>query len=107
MRSAGAAKGGRFLACSIVGHGPFVPEILQRKGAPGLAVHHYAGTTDLPLDSETNWKMANPGLESGIVDREALADEAARVLETPSDQSFFMAHRLNLPSDPAGEIRLS
>ena len=41
MRSSVSAKGGRFLALTIHGGGPFVPEILARKGAPGLAIHHY------------------------------------------------------------------
>ena len=104
MRSSGAAKGGRFIALSIHGPGPFVPEILAREGADGLAVHHYHGSADLPLDDPANWAMANPGLADGIVDREALADEARRVLDTPSDQAYFRAHRLNLPGEAVGEL---
>ena len=41
MRSAVSAKAGKFLSLSVRGDGPFVPEILARKGAAGLAVHHY------------------------------------------------------------------
>ena len=41
MRSSVSAKGGRFLSISIHGDGPFIPEILSRRGAAGLAIHHY------------------------------------------------------------------
>ncbi len=104
MRSAGAAKNGRFLSLSIHGSGPFIDEILQRAGAPGLAIHHYHGDPDLALDDPANWKKANPGLSTGIVTVETLQDESARVLDTPSDQAYFRAHHLNLPGEPAGEL---
>ena len=35
MRSSVSAKGGRFLSISIHGDGPFIPEILSRRGAAG------------------------------------------------------------------------
>ena len=103
MRSAGGAKDGKFLAISIHGNGPFVGEILARRGAPGLAIHHYHGDPDLALDDPENWRQANPGLGT-IKSLASMRDEAARVLETPSDQAFFRAHDLNLPGSPVGEL---
>ena len=103
MRSSVSAKGGRFLALTIHGPGPFVPEILARKGAPGLAVHHYAGDPDLALDDPENWRLANPGLGT-IKAVDYMRGEAARVLATPSDQALFRAADLNLPGSPVGEL---
>ena len=57
MRSAGGAKDGKFLAISIHGNGPFIGEILARKGAPNLAIHHYAGDPDKALDDPANGRI--------------------------------------------------
>ena len=102
MRSAVSAKGGRFLSLSIHGSGPFVGEILSRKGAPGLAIHHYHGDPDATLDDPKNWRAANPGLGS-IKTVEYMRGEARRVLDTPSDQKLFEAADLNLPGELARE----
>lgn len=107
MRSSVSAKDGRFVALTIHGSSPFVAEILARRTAPGrLAVHHYAGDPDLPLDDPENWTKANPGLGT-IKALEYMRDEAARVIETPSDQAAFLAHDLNLPGVAAGELIVS
>ena len=106
MRSSVSARNGRFVALTIHGSGPFVDEILNRKGAPGLAIHHYAGNPDLALDDPENWRRANPGLGT-IKARSYMVDEAARVLHTPSDQAAFRAHDLNLPGVAAGELIVS
>ena len=85
MRSSVSARDGRFLALTIHGSGPFVPEVLNRRGAPGLAVHHFEGDPDLALDDPENWRLGNPGL--GTIKSVAyMRGEAARVLDTPSDQ---------------------
>ena len=106
MRSSVSARNGRFVALTIHGSGPFVPEILSRKGAPGLAVHHYAADPDLPLDDPENWRRANPGLGT-IKSVEYMRDESRRVIETPSDQAAYLAHDLNLPGVAAGELIVS
>ena len=103
MRSSISARNGRFVALTIHGSGPYVGEILARKGAPGLAIHHFAGDPDLPLDDPENWRRANPGLGT-IKALEYMRDEAARVIVTPSDQAAFLAHDLNLPGTPSGEL---
>ena len=103
MRSSVGAKDGRFVALTIHGPGPFVPEILARAGSPGLAVHHFAADPDLAIDDPENWAKANPGLGT-IKAVSYMRDEAARVLQTPSDQASFRAHDLNLPGRPRGEL---
>lgn len=103
MRSSVSANGGRFVSLTIHGPEPFVPEILARRGAPGLAVHHYAGDPDRALDDPENWRLANPGLGT-IKAMPYMASEAARVIQTPSDQALFRAADLNLPGQPAGEL---
>ena len=77
MRSSVSAKAGRFVALTIHGPGPFVPEILAREGAPGLSIHHFAGDPDLALDDPKNWAAANPGLGT-IKAASYMRDEAAR-----------------------------
>ena len=62
MRSSVSAKGGRFLALTIHGSGPFVPEILARSGARGVSVHHYHAPPGCRLDDKAAWRAANPGL---------------------------------------------
>ena len=106
MRSSVSARNGRFVALTIHGSGPFVPEILSRKGAPGLAIHHYAGDPDLALDDPENWRRANPGLGT-IKSLEYMRDEAARVIATPSDQAAYLAHDLNVAGAPSGELIVS
>ena len=90
MRSSVSAKGGRFLALTIHGGGPFVPEILARKGAPGLAIHHYHAPPGCRLDDKAAWRAANPGLGS-IKSLAYMESEAARAAATPADQAHFRA----------------
>lgn len=97
MRSSVSAKGGRFVALSIHGFGPFVPEILERAGAAGLAVHHYRAPDRAALDDREAWHAANPGLAAGIKSLAYMEAECRRVLATPADQRHFEAHDLNRP----------
>ena len=99
MRSSVSAKGGRFLALTIRGSGPFVPEILARKGAPGVAIHHYHAPPGCALDDKVAWRAANPGLGK-IKSLAYMASEATRAAATPNDQAFFRAHDLNAPGEP-------
>ena len=107
MRSAVSAKGGKFLSLSVHGDAPFVPEILERKGAAGLKVHHYAAPPDCQLDDEAAWDAANPGLACGIKSRDYMISEAARVAVTRSDESSFRALDMNIPATPGSEMIFS
>ena len=99
LRSSVSAKAGRFVALTIHGDGPFVPEILARASDPAVTVHHFAAKPDCRLDDPKAWAMANPGLGT-IKDREYMKVAARRALACPADQPGFRAHELNLPGDP-------
>ena len=94
MRSSTSAKNGRFVALSIRGDGPFIPEILARRGDPDLSVHLYESDPKKPLDDEANWRASNPGLGS-IKSIEYMKTESRRVLATPADENAFRAQDLN------------
>ena len=108
MRSATTAKGGRFLSLSIIGDGPFMGEIIARDGEPGLKVHNYRadGPREPRVDDEAAWALANPGL-GVIIDPETFRANARRVIATPADQPFFIAHHLNRIVNAAAEPLLA
>lgn len=99
MRSSTSAKNGRFVTLSIAGDGPFIPEIIERRDDPALAVHHYTAPEGCALDDEAEWGAANPGIEAGIKSVSYMRDEARRVLASPADQAHFRAHELNQPQE--------
>ena len=107
MRSAVSAKAGKFLSLSVHGDGPFIPEIVERKGAAGLAVHHYRAPEGCALDDEAAWDAANPGLACGIKSRDYMRVEAARVAVTRSDETSYRALDLNMPGRPGSEMIFS
>ena len=103
MRSSTSAKAGRFLSLSIRGAGPFIPEILKRRGSPGLAVHLYEAPDGCALDDRDAWQAANPGLGT-IKALDYMTGEAERVRITPADQASFRAFDLNQRLDPSREL---
>ena len=107
MRSSVSAKAGKFLALSVHGPGPFVPEIIKRRGDPSLALHLYQSDEDCHLDDEKAWHDSNPGLAVGIKSIEYMRAEARRVLATPADQGSFRAFDLNQPQAPGSEMIFS
>ena len=107
MRSAVSAKGGQFLALTVLGDGPFVPEILKREGDPGLAIHLYQAPEDCALDDAKAWAAANPGLSCGIKQVGYMESESRRVSVTVSDESSFRALDLNQPVSPESEMIFS
>ena len=107
MRSAVSAKAGKFIALTVYGDGPFVPEILKRDGDPGLAIHLYQAPEDCALDDDKAWAAANPGLSCGIKRRSYMESESRRVSVTVSDESSFRALDLNQPISPTSEMIFS
>ena len=99
LRSSTSAKNGRFVSLSIFGDGPFIPEILERRDDPALAVHHYTAPEGCQLDDPEAWEASNPGIEAGIKSLDYMADEARRVLASPADQAHYRAHELNQPQE--------
>ena len=106
MRTAISARDGRFLALSIFGFGPFVPEIIERREDPAVAVHLYQAPEGSALDDGEAWHKANPGLKAGIKSLSYMQDESRRVLSTTGgpDQSSFRAMEMNLPATPGAEL---
>ena len=107
MRSAISAKNGKFIALSVHGSGPFVPEILARRGDRALAVHLYQADPRSALDDEMGWAAANPGLKCGIKALSYMKYESRRVSVTTSDQSSFRSLDLNQPANPVAEMLVS
>ena len=104
MRSSVSARNGRFIALTVHGDSPFVPEIMARKNDPGVIVHHFAAKDGCALDDRRAWAAANPGLRVGIKSMAYMEAEARRVLQTPSDEASFRALDLNLPQSPSLEM---
>ncbi len=104
MRSSVSARNGRFIALTIAGPGPFVPEIIDRRGERGLALHVYRTAQDAAVDDETGWRQSNPGLASGIKSLAYMRRESGRVLHSVSDQNYFRAHDLNQAVSPSAEM---
>ena len=107
MRSAVSARNGRFLALSVRGTAPFVPEILDRRGDPALAIHEYAAPPDAAIDDQEAWHLANPGLRAGIKSLSYMEDESRRVSVTILDQSSFRALDMNQAQDPSAHVLIS
>ena len=103
MRSALSAKGGRFIALSILGTSPFCREMIDRRDDPGVSVHLYQAPEGCRLDDREAWAAANPGL-STIKSLSYMEAEARRVLATPADQSSFRAYDLNQRQNPSREM---
>ena len=103
MRSSVSARGGKFVALTVHGDSPFVPEILARRGDPALAIHLYQCDPDAALDDEAAWKASNPGLGS-IKSIEYMRNESRRVAVTVSDRGSFAALDMNLPQSPSREM---
>ena len=104
MRSSISARDGRFIALSVWGDSPFIPEIVERKDDPAVAVHLYRADEKSALDDEDAWAAANPGIEAGIKSLSYMRDEARRVIATPADQADFRAYDMNLPGSPSREM---
>lgn len=100
MRSAVSASDGRIFAMTVRGYSDFVVDALGRAHLPSMNVAHYQGDPQLPIDSEENWHLANPGLAVGIKSMAYMRHQAAMAKETPADLADFKANDLNLPGAP-------
>ena len=103
MRSSVSARRGKFVALTIHGDGPFVPEILAREGDKALAIHHYRADPEAAIDDEAQWRKANPGLGT-IKSVEYMRNESRRVAVSVSDRPSFMALDMNMPQSPTREM---
>ena len=103
MRSSVSARGGRFIALSILGDSPFPREILERQHDPAVCVHLYKADDDAELDDPVQWEKGNPALGT-IKSLKHMEDGSRRALLSPLDQNDFKAEELNIPVDPARQL---
>ena len=104
LRSSVSARNGRFLSLSVRGTSPFIPEILERRGDPALAIHEYVAPDDCAIDDPAAWAAANPGIACGIKQASYMEDEARRVAITTSDEASFRAFDLNQSVEAVKEM---
>ena len=104
MRSSVSARRGKFVALTVHGDGPFVPEILAREGDKALAIHLYQADPEAALDDEAQWHKANPGIKAGVKSLTYMRTESRRVAVTVSDRPSFMALDMNMPQSPSREM---
>ena len=100
LRSSTSARGGRVMCISVRGDSPMLQEILDRRAAPGTAVHLYETLPNCALDDRAAWQAANPGLGT-IKQVSYMEAESARVALAPADQPAFRAYDLNARLNPA------
>ena len=90
MRSSVSARNGRFIALSVHGDSPFIPEIMARRSDSAWSS---TTTRQRPV---APWMTGGHGrlriLAYGLVSSRCLHEaEARRVLQTPSDEASFRA----------------
>ena len=103
VEAAIAARNGRVVHISILGHSRYFRELRERSGRdPSVVWHHYAADEDAPLDAEETWRAANPGLGT-VKALEYMRDTARAAMLTPSRRPAFRVMDLNLPG--RGEVR--
>lgn len=102
VRSAVSARAGLLLSMSATGFGPFVPEILERRGDPALAVHIHQAHPDAAIDDESAWLAANPSL-GRVKQWSYMRSESRRVQTSVKDQAAFRAFDMNQTAQPETE----
>ena len=102
VRSAVSARAGLLLSMSATGFGPFVPEILERRGDPSLAVHLHQADAGAALDDEAAWLAANPSL-GRVKQWSYMRSESRRVQTSVKDQATFRAYDMNQTAQPETE----
>ena len=104
LRASLAAKHGRFIALSIWGSGPHVPEFVARRDHEGVSVHLYQPPLDSLIGDEGAWHQGNPSLRAKVKSLSHMRAALKRVLSSVGDQSFFRAEEMNLPGAANKEL---
>ena len=86
LRASLAAKHGRFIALSIWGDGPHVPEFVARRDHDGVSVHLYQPALDSKIGDEDAWHQGNPSLRCGVKSLSHMRAALKRVLSSVGDQ---------------------
>ena len=103
LKSSMGARNGRYLAITIHGDGPYVPEFVERSADPAVTVHLYQPEPDADAALEETWRAGNPGLGT-IKPLQHMRDRARISATNPTDWAFFRAEECNLPGNPGVEM---
>ena len=95
-----SGRDGRNLHISIAGDGPMFRELLDRRGQPGIVVHHHAADDTAQLADRDQWHKANPGLASGIKSLDYMVDAAERAAQSPAAAAGYRVLDLNIEGSP-------
>ena len=107
LRASLAARHGRFIAISIYGSGPHVPEFVARRDHDGVCVHLYQPPLDSDITSEEAWHQGNPSIRANIKSLSHMRASLKRVLSSVGDQSYFRSEEMNLPGAENKELLCS
>ena len=100
MLSSTSGRDGRLMCISILGDGPMMADLRDRRQDRAVCWHGYTtGPADDPTDRAT-WAKANPGLQDGIKSEAYMVDMARRAAASPADMAAFKAYDLNAPGAP-------
>ena len=105
LKSSTSARSGIFVAISIFGTSPFIPEMAERGADDAVTVHLYQPAEgDCASDDETAWREGNPGIEYGLKPLSYMQDRARLTAMNPGDNAYFRAEDMNLPGSPNVEM---
>ena len=91
-----SAREGRTLHISVLGDGPFIPELRERPDVFST-VYEPAGDVD-DLTDRAAWAAANPGLGT-IKSARYMHDQARAAIAVPSGEPGFRTYDLNQPTN--------
>ena len=100
MLSSTSGRDGRLMCISILGDGPMMADLRERRGDTAVCWHGYTTTMTEDPTSRATWAKANPGLQDGIKSEQYMADMARRAAASPADMAAFRAYDLNAPGAP-------
>ena len=95
LASSVSARDGRVLHISVLGDGPFVPELRERPDVHSTVYEPAGDVADL-MDRAA-WAAANPGLGS-IKSARYMSDTARAAIAVPSGSPGFRTYDLNQPT---------
>ena len=96
LASSVSARDGRVLHISVLGDGPFVPELRERPDVFSTVYEPAGDVADL-MDRAA-WAAANPGLGS-IKSARYMSDQGRAAIAVPSGEPGFRTYDLNQPTN--------
>lgn len=103
IRSSTSARNGRVLHLSILGSGPYIPELIDQADDPAICVHLYQADDACDEQDEAAWRDANPGLGT-IKSIDYMRDRSRLAARNRLDAADFRSHDLNIAGEPSREM---